>query len=199
MPTEPLPVSDNPYTEQRPLVATDHPFRANRAMLVTGAIVLAMAAAYVIARVMRGAEPVFGGGAVLMICLAVGIAAVLAWYAWRLSSGVRVTLTDTEVRRQVRRGGPDANKTLAIDDIRLGLLATDVRYAKKRRGAELVLFGPAREILWLADGLEADDVHEIARALSDRGIRRHDATISNDQLRVTVRKLRREQSGNDEG
>ena len=191
-------MSDNPYTEQHPLVATDHPFRTNRAMLVTGAIVLAMALAYVVARVIRGERPVFGGGAVLMICLAVGIAAVLVWYAWRLSSGVRVTLTGREVRRQVRRGGPEANKTLAIDDIRLGLLATDVRYAKKRRGAELVLFGPGREILWLADGLEADDVHEIARALSARGIRRHEAPISNDQLRITVRKLRREQSTTDE-
>mgnify|MGYP000265236091 CR=1 FL=1 len=105
-------MSDNPYTEQHPLVATDHPFRTNRAMLVTGAIVLAMALAYVVARVIRGERPVFGGGAVLMICLAVGIAAVLVWYAWRLSSGVRVTLTDREVRRQVRRGGPEAKQTL---------------------------------------------------------------------------------------
>ena len=184
-----LPAQPNPYTDSSPLVVRDHPLRDNRGPVLAGAIVAAAPVIWLVVRAVTGAEPLLPGELVLALAIGVPLGALMALFPLLLGSGAQVTVGDTRLTRKVSaRRGP--TKSVALNDIRSGIYASQVRY-RRDVGKELVLFLPESEVLWIADGIAADDVERIAQALSSYGIKEYAEPIGNQQLQALIRKARR--------
>ena len=186
-----LPAEPNPYTDADPLVVRDHPWKENRAALILAIVVLAIPVALVIARAAQGKQPLLDGSSILALSIGVPLAALIAAFPVIISSRAKVTLGASQLTRAVAaRRGP--TKTIDLTSIRGGIYASKIRY-RREYGKELVLFLADREILWIADGIAADDVERLARALSSCGIKEYTEPISNEKLQQLVRRARADQ------
>ncbi|WP_134324457.1 hypothetical protein [Cumulibacter soli] len=185
--------SSNPYTDAAPLHVTEHPWRANRSLLVLALIVAVAPLVWLLGRLLLGASPLVP--APLVVALAVGepLGVLIAVFPLLLASGISVTLGADSLTRKIRRG---MTRTIRLDDIRAGIYASNVGY-RVDGGAELILFLGGEDVLWIADGIEPDDIRLLAEALADRGIQQYDEHITTEQLAALVRKARR--VGLDEG
>ncbi|WP_106848242.1 hypothetical protein [Blastococcus sp. Marseille-P5729] len=184
-----LPAQPNPYTDERPLVVRDHPMRENSATVATGAVVLAAPLIWVLVRLLTDQRPVLTSQLILALVLAVPLGVLMVCFPLVISSGTWVTVGSTRLTRGVKRSR-GATKTVALTDIRGGVYASRVRY-RRGTGAELVLFLPENEVVWIADGIAPGDVARIARASSTYGIKEYADPITNDQLQALIRKARR--------
>lgn len=189
MPQNRLPQQPNPYTDEAPLRVTDHPLRANRSIVLIGAVVALAPVIWLLVRLLGGAAPVISGDLGLALAIGVPLGLVIALFPLLVASGARVTLGATSLTRRLR-SARGTTKTIRLDDIRTGIHASNVRY-RRSTGQELVLFLDGGEILWIAEGIEPDDVARIARALSAYGVREYAEPITNQQLAALVRKARR--------
>ena len=186
-----LPVEPNPYTDDAPLVVRDHPWRENRAAVALAVFVLLIPIVLIVVRAAQGAKPLIDGKTTLALAIGVPLAALIAAFPVIISSGARVTLGATTLTRAVAaRRGP--TKTVPLADVRGGIYASKVRY-RRELGKELVLFLNDREILWIADGIDAADVSRLAQALSSYGIKEYTEPISNEKLQQLIRRARQEQ------
>lgn len=104
----------------------------------------------------------------LIIGLPVGL--LVLWFMYRLGTGAQVTVTDTQIIREISR--PDfVRTTYNITQVDGGILASHVDYGRFRAvGAELILFVSDGRFLWIADGISRADVRQIAGALSSQGL-----------------------------
>lgn len=184
-----LPAQPNPYTDERPLVVRDHPMRENSATVAAGAVVLAAPLIWVLVRLLTDQRPVLTGQLILALLIAVPLGLLMILFPVVIGSGARVTLGGTTLTRRVRESR-GATKTAALTDIRGGVYASRVRY-RRGTGAELVLFLPENEVVWIADCISPGDVARMARALSTYGIKEYADPITNDQLQALIRKARR--------
>lgn len=184
-----LDAQPNPYTDERPLVVRDHPMRENSATVATGAVVLAAPLIWALVRLLADQRPVLTGQVILALALAVPLGLLMILFPVVIGSGARVTLGGTTLTRKVRESR-GATKTVRLADIRGGIYASRVRY-RRSGGAELVLFLPDNEVVWIADGISAGDIGRIAQALSGYGIKEYADPITNEQLQTLIRKARR--------
>lgn len=184
-----LTAQPNPYTDADPLVVRDHPWLENRIVLIIAAVVALMALAPLVVRAASGLDPAFNGQAKLALFIGLPLAAVIALYPLLLASRVKVRVGASTLTREIaaRRG---TSKSIALASIRGGIYASHVRY-RRDTGKELVLFLPDREIIWIADGLQGDDVARVAQALSSCGIREYVEPITSEKLQSLVTRARR--------
>jgi hypothetical protein len=192
-PFGPLGPQPNPYTDDAPLRVHDHPWRENRVIVLIAALVAAAPLVWLLVRVLGGAEPVVHDELLLALLIGEPLALVIALFPVLVSSGAHLTLGATTLTRKLR-AGRGTTKTVRLADIRAGIYASKVRY-RREYGKELVLFLAGGEILWIADGLEPEDVAKVAAALSTYNVRAYGEPITNQQLAALVRKARRAGSG----
>lgn len=188
-----LPAEPNPYTDDAPLVVRDHPWRENRAVLVLALVVLAIPLVFVITRAARGTDPLIDGTTTLALAIGLPLSVLVAAFPVIISSRAKVTLGSSSITRAVA-SGRGATRTIALDDVRGGIYASKVRY-RREEGKELVLFLADSSILWIADGIGAEDVERLAHALSSHGIREYVEPITNEKLQQLIRRARAEQNG----
>lgn len=180
----------NPHTDEQPLVVRDHPMRENIRSVLAGGAVIAAPLIWLLVRLLSNQRPILTAQLILALVIAVPLGLLMIFFPLVISSGARVTLGGTRLTREVResRGG---GKTVLLNEIRGGIYASQVQY-QRDTGAELVLFAPENEVIWIADGIAPADVGRIARALSTYGIKEYADPIGNEQLQALIRKARRE-------
>lgn len=184
-----LPVVANPHTDQDPLVVRDHPFADNPVGVVLAVLAIIGPLIAVVVRAIRELDPVLDGATQTALWIGIPLGLLLLWFLRRLSSRTVVRVGGSSLTRARRR--PTAEeRTVSLDEIRGGLLATAVRYFRGRAGTELILFLTDGSALWVAGGLRDADIRRIADALSDRGIKEYADPTTSAQLLALVKALR---------